>query len=57
MRCVLVTLALLALACAGSGPPHAFDALVASPGVVTLVNLHPDEGRARLFTDGACTGA
>jgi hypothetical protein len=46
---VLTVLALLCLACAGSGPPHAFDALVGSPGVVTLVNLHPDEGRARLF--------
>jgi hypothetical protein len=49
MHRVLITLALLALACAGSGTPHAFDALVGSPGVVTLVNLHPDEGRARLF--------
>jgi hypothetical protein len=46
---VLTVLALLCLACAGSGPPHAFDALVGSPDVVTLVNLHPDEGRARLF--------
>jgi len=36
-------------ACAGSGPPAAFDALIGSPGVVTLTNLHPDERRSRLF--------
>jgi hypothetical protein len=41
--------ALLACAGSGSGTPHAFDALIASPGVVTLTNLHPDEARARLF--------
>jgi hypothetical protein len=41
--------ALLACAGSGSGTPHAFDALIGSPGVVTLTNLHPDEARARLF--------
>jgi hypothetical protein len=49
MQRLVVAVVLLATACAGSGPPHAFDALVGSPGVVTLVNLHPDEGRSRLF--------
>jgi len=49
MHRVLVAGLLLALACAGSGPPPAFDALLGSPGVVTLVNLHPDEARGRLF--------
>jgi hypothetical protein len=42
-------LALSLLACAGAGPPTAFDALIGSPGVVTLTNLHPDERRSRLF--------
>ncbi len=49
MQRVLLAAALLSLGCAGSGPPHAFDALLGSPGVVTLVNLHPDERRSRLF--------
>jgi hypothetical protein len=44
-----LALALLACAGSGSGTPHAFDALVGSPGVFTLTNLHPDEQRARLF--------
>jgi hypothetical protein len=47
---LLVCAASALLACAsGSGTPHAFDALIGSPGVVTLTNLHPDVQRARLF--------
>jgi hypothetical protein len=49
MHRVVAALALSLVACAGSGPPHAFDALIGRPGVVTLTNLHPDEGRSRLF--------
>lgn len=49
MHRIVSVLALSLLACAGSTPPHAFDALIGSPGVVTLTNLHPDERRARLF--------
>jgi hypothetical protein len=41
-------LALALLACASAPPPHAVDALIGSPGVVTLTNLHPDEPRSRL---------
>jgi hypothetical protein len=46
---IVAALAFSSLACAGSAPPHAFDALLGSPGVVTLANLHPDEQRSRLF--------
>lgn len=49
MHRIVATLAFSFLACAGSAPPHAFDALLGSPGVVTLANLHPDEQRSRLF--------
>jgi len=49
MRHIISALAIVLLACAGSGPPHAFDAWLGSPGVVTLTNLHPDEARSRLF--------
>ena len=41
-------LALSLVACASAPPPHAVDALIGSPGVVTLTNLHPDEPRSRL---------
>jgi hypothetical protein len=49
VRHALSVLALSLLACASAPPPHAFDALIGSPGVVTLTNLHPDEPRSRLF--------
>lgn len=49
MHRIAAALALVLLSCAGSGPPHAFDALIGSPGVFTLTNLHPDSARSRLF--------
>jgi hypothetical protein len=49
MHRLVAALSLSLIACASSGPPHAFDALIGSPGVVTLTNLHPDERRSRLF--------
>jgi hypothetical protein len=49
MRATVWILLLLA-ACASPPPPHAFDALIGQAGVVTLVNLHPDEPRSRLFS-------
>ena len=48
MRRLVPALFFAVLGC-GSPPPHAFDALVGSPGVFTLVNLHPDDRRSRLF--------
>jgi len=48
VRHALSVLSLALLACASPPPPHAVDALIGSPGVVTLTNLHPDEPRSRL---------
>jgi hypothetical protein len=49
-RLVLLAGLLLPAACASPTLPAAVDALIGKPGVVTLVNLHPDEPRARLFS-------
>ena len=49
MRREIASIALLFVACASSAPPHPFNDLVGSPGVATLVNLHPDEEQARLY--------
>jgi hypothetical protein len=48
MERLIAALALSCLACTSPPPPHAVDALIGSPGVVTLTNLHPDEPRSRL---------
>ena len=52
MRRVLVLVAVLGTACAGSLPELRDDSgtnLLQASGVYTLVNLHPDEERARLY--------
>jgi hypothetical protein len=50
MRSAVLALLLLA-ACQSQPPaPHAFDTLIGQTGVVTLVALHPDEPRSRLFS-------
>jgi hypothetical protein len=49
MKAIRSGVPLLLLACAGPPPPHPFNDLVGNPGVVTLVNLHPDEERAVLY--------
>jgi hypothetical protein len=37
------------VACAAPVAPHPFNDLIGQPGVVTLVNLHPDEERSVLY--------
>lgn len=50
MRIFAVALLLFAACASQPPPPHAFDALIGQAGVVTLVTLHPDEPRSRLFS-------
>lgn len=49
MRFAVAMLVLLLAGCKSPPPPHAFDALVGRPDVVTLTNLHPDEAGSRLY--------
>ena len=50
MRALTLALLLFAACASQPPPPHAFDALIGRAGVVTLVTLHPDEPRSRLFS-------
>jgi hypothetical protein len=48
---IVLAVLLLVVACKSQPPPpHAFDALIGQSGVLTLVTLHPDEPRSRLFS-------
>ena len=49
MKRASVSIAVLLAACASAPPPHPFNDLIGKPGIVTLVNLHPDEERAVLY--------
>src|SRR5262245_10385248 len=49
MQRPIASIAVLLAACASAPPPHPFNDLIGKPGVVTLVNLQPDEERAVLY--------